>query len=476
MKNFTDFVKYSLNESLSDIAYHFTYTTRIYDILNTNEIHLTPLFGTTADLDINSGKLYALSLTSSKSSNIGYAASLPKDGLVRITLDGRALNQNYKSKRVDYWQYSKDPKNSIYDDVKKHSDLKAAISRNDELEDRIISDNDTINNASKFITNIDILVDDEYNKKVLGNIKRLCEEGNIELHVYNDNKSFNASRVSNELEIIASNDVIKRSIDDLYYIIDLIALLLYKNDSISDKFYSKLSKFVGDVNNYKKVVAEKNKILKRELYYDDDYKVLDKTNGYQSYIHNNKSSNNKVMRFVLRELGLDMKKSKTSTIKDYIKSKIWKNKKTFDDLKIEFVNSMEKEADRLFQKNLEMINFRYYDIEGEGHDNLGENKELLKLYKKKLGELKAQYKKVIFSDEFGNFKYTYLLSDSYVEDAIHYRNNTDYNEFADKYLEGENIQGEILSRVITIIPYDLYNYLYDLADKLKDEYWEQWKS
>jgi hypothetical protein len=40
--------------------------------------------------------------------------SLPKDNMVRITLNGRLLNQNNKSTRVDYWQRPKDPRNKLY--------------------------------------------------------------------------------------------------------------------------------------------------------------------------------------------------------------------------------------------------------------------------------------------------------------------------------------------------------------------------
>ena len=99
--------------------------------------------------EINNNKLYALSLTSSRHSDVGYAQSLPKRQLVRITMDGDSLNNNYKSKRVDYWQRPKDPKDPMYNDTHspKGDALYKQISRQDELEDRLISDKNTIKNV-----------------------------------------------------------------------------------------------------------------------------------------------------------------------------------------------------------------------------------------------------------------------------------------------------------------------------------------
>jgi hypothetical protein len=54
-----------VNENLTDTVYHFTYLSKLYNILKTNKLYLTPVFGTEVDNEINDGKLYALSLTSS---------------------------------------------------------------------------------------------------------------------------------------------------------------------------------------------------------------------------------------------------------------------------------------------------------------------------------------------------------------------------------------------------------------------------
>ncbi len=97
-----------LFEDVSDIVYHFTKQERINKILETNTIFLSSVLGTDSDQKINNKYLYYLSLTSSKSTELGFAASLSDKELVRITFNGRLLNSRFKSKRVDYWGMPKE--------------------------------------------------------------------------------------------------------------------------------------------------------------------------------------------------------------------------------------------------------------------------------------------------------------------------------------------------------------------------------
>ena len=146
-----------LTEMVSDITYHFNYLNRTEQILKSNKINLAAAFGSYSDKIINKNKLFFLSTTSSRSSNVGYAASLPKRDLVRITLNGRLLNQNYKSTRVDYWNRPKDPKDPMYNTngvLGTGKSFYRNISRQDELEDRFISDKDEIKPANKYIISI----------------------------------------------------------------------------------------------------------------------------------------------------------------------------------------------------------------------------------------------------------------------------------------------------------------------------------
>ena len=99
-----------LNESLSKKVYHFTQLTKLLNILSEDLIQTTPVMGTGADASANKNKLYFFSTTSSRHSELGYGASLPKRNLVRLNLNGDKLNQNNKGFRVDYWQRPKDPK------------------------------------------------------------------------------------------------------------------------------------------------------------------------------------------------------------------------------------------------------------------------------------------------------------------------------------------------------------------------------
>lgn len=465
-----------LNESLTDKIYHFTKLQNVYDILNNNEILLTPVFGTHSDNVINGNKLYALSLTSSRNTNIGYASTLNKSQLVRITFDGGKLNNNNKSKRVDYWNNPKDPKDEIYKNMGKGKELYKHISRQDELEDRIISDNDTIPNATKYILSIDILVDEynkdkynsEYIKSLVGNIKRLCDEKNIQLHVYIDSKYFNGNVTDKAIEIKPIDTPIDANDTHSYNLLDILSLLLYKNDN-ADKIYDKLSKYVDDIQKYKDGVSEKESDLKYKLSYIDEYRISDYSSAFSSYIHNDKKSKDKKTRFIIREIGLDMKKNNCKTIKEYIKYKIWIGKKTDIVFKDELIKKANIEIDKLFNKYFSELNYTFYDEDGYSHI-LNEDKNLINFYDKKITELKSYYLDTITKmDE--KFRTSYDLSSSNVIGHFNLYDDVSYETFIKNY---ENIDGEDIKRIIINVVYDMGDYFYDEINKIKDESLKQW--
>jgi hypothetical protein len=309
-------------ESLTDKIYHFTYLINIYNILNTNNIYLTPVFSTKSDNKLNQGKLYALSLTSSRNAEIGYAGSLPDDGKVRITFDGHKLNQNHKSKRIDYWQRPKDPKNPIYNSPNTGTgkSFYKFISRQDELEDRIISDKNTIKNANKYILSIDILVKKDYKNdiskkekddKYIGNIKRLCREQNITFNVYNDEKYFSSNIINKAINVKELNSDIESRKDSSLWIEDLIAILIYKDEKIKNKVNEYIKDNLNIFENYNNL----NRNIKKELdnlsyrlRYPNDYVITDKSRTLEAHISNNKRNHNKHIKYIINQIGLDMKK------------------------------------------------------------------------------------------------------------------------------------------------------------------------
>ena len=130
-------------------------------------------------------------MQTSRNGKVAFASSLPKDGKVCININGEKLNQNFKSKRVDYWQTSRDPKNH------KSSNYMYHLTRFDELEERIITNKSQIPNAKKYIDEIHVLLNNSENMKdwiakYMIEIKKYVDDVNI--YFYKEEKYFNNQR------------------------------------------------------------------------------------------------------------------------------------------------------------------------------------------------------------------------------------------------------------------------------------------
>jgi hypothetical protein len=181
-----------------------------------------------------------LSTTSSRHTKIGYASNLGKEELVRFTLDGRKLNNNNQSKRVDYWRRPKDPKDKMYSTTDK-DELLGTISRHDELEDRIISDDNTINSANKYISVVEVL---NGKPEQLWVLKGFCDKLGLTLYAYGDEKSFNGSLKGNALEIVDpgnSEENTERDYTQHNYNL-MLGTLLHKDEKLKGGIYPKLKK------------------------------------------------------------------------------------------------------------------------------------------------------------------------------------------------------------------------------------------
>jgi len=121
-------------EGISNIVYHGTSLGRMADIAKTNRIMTSGTFGSDSDEIGNKGKFYFLSTARSPLAfKEGYP--LTKDGKVRFTLDGRKLGQKYAGTPLDYWRDRTSGGKS-------------------EMEDRIVTDEAWIENASDYIKEI----------------------------------------------------------------------------------------------------------------------------------------------------------------------------------------------------------------------------------------------------------------------------------------------------------------------------------
>ena len=216
MKYFSEWKKEFLSEGLSKIVYHGTSIDRLLSILKDDTILLTP---TTSESDRLQNKFYYLSV-----SRIKYGGYMMSGDLkVNIVLDGQKLSNKYKGISVDYWGDEGDK--SV-----KHKNRNTYMrNKRDENEDRLITNDDEIKNAHKYIKEIHIKTNIEDRGDISSNsqfddlkeIVYYCESYNIPFYFYyKDDNDFKYLRNrNNELTEIFKNISSKKS--KLANIIDL---------------------------------------------------------------------------------------------------------------------------------------------------------------------------------------------------------------------------------------------------------------
>lgn len=176
-----------LSEKLSEILYHSTKLPNLLNILQKNSFILTPSIGSDSEekYQTKKDKTYFLSLSRSKTGS--YHKDYPNT--VLLVLDGDKLNQNFYGKPIDYWDTFPDQKRS-------------------EMEDRLFHDKPTIQNASKYIDEIHILIKakweeeipNEYIREIL-QAKLMAKKLNIPFYIYDDSKDFKNLNKENSISI-----------------------------------------------------------------------------------------------------------------------------------------------------------------------------------------------------------------------------------------------------------------------------------
>ena len=203
-----------LNEGISDTTYHFTSLDSCVDILKNNTFNLTMSSNRSDAYD--SKRLFYLSTQRGRSKDIGYASHL--SSCVRIQLDGNALRTKYTGKPVDYWGESMG-KQVYYNDGIYGKGMTSTRQHhpNFEMEDRILSYDPTIENASKYINRIDVYIKTDTNdterlnseKEAAVIIWALSKRYNIPFYIYNSLKDFNFMTdniINNEIEQLYKDD------------------------------------------------------------------------------------------------------------------------------------------------------------------------------------------------------------------------------------------------------------------------------
>jgi len=465
-----------LFENVSDIVYHNTYTHRIYQILKNNTFNLSPVFGSRSDLEINGGFLYTLSLTTTRSADLGYAKRIPNDGIVRVTLDGRKINQNFKTKRVDYWGSDKNPNSEIWDDMG-DIDKKSIMMSNDEMEERILSNNSTIKNANKYISCIDIL---NANKEYTETIKYYCDKLDIQFNAYDSKKYFNQSLSSKAIKVKSIDHKIEIKEDPIYSSnSDIIYYMIYKNDKLKKEIYSYIKNNFND--RYNTMIKDVEKFANNKKYYMsyyDEFRVNDLSRSLSSNIHNNKKSNNKYSIYLLGMFAKDMKKNNTSTIQEYLKYKIYIGKKTQQDFNEEFNNNMIKVIDDAFKNNIDIeAQYLRYNSDGysiESFDGI----PIYEFYEK----IKEKIKKFVSDYILNNndmYKYHYVLNNNNLKSEIDFDfdSNKEYDELLKYFNESQKDEYiEDFKRITDYAISDISRNAEDKISDLQEENINQWKS
>lgn len=176
----------NLNESLTDVVYHFTSLLSCYKIVKNNAFLLQTSMANASD-NYNTKQLYYLSTTREKNANFGYARKFLNGG-ARITLNGRKLGQKYSAKPIEYWGNSMG-KHEYY---RGNSDFKTKQEHvRNETEDRIFSYDNSIRNAFEYIERIDLSIDTDKDEHVFIAYKMLLTGYGSKIFVYDNQDDFN---------------------------------------------------------------------------------------------------------------------------------------------------------------------------------------------------------------------------------------------------------------------------------------------
>lgn len=194
------FKPYIITEALTDKVYHYTDIAKLLKIVSENRFYLAPAFNS-AD-DNHDVRQYYMSTTRNKAAVEGFAYSKAQRGLTaRIEFDGRTLNSNFKGKPYDYWGSSMG-KRSYYKNNEWNKDKQHHTTV--EAEDRLMSYEPVIDNISKYIVRIDVLLPlepledaaqnegSEYARNILSCVSNILDNSqDFNLFFYDNIEDFN---------------------------------------------------------------------------------------------------------------------------------------------------------------------------------------------------------------------------------------------------------------------------------------------
>jgi len=439
-----------LAEGGTDILYHFTYSGRLLNMLDTNTLYLTNSIS--AKAEATKGKTYFMSFSRTKSTEHGYGAQFRNPGSVRLKFNGQKLGHNYKFMPIDYWQYPRTPE---------FMNQKSG----DEMEDRIISDKDEIPNANKYIISIDVFISKEgIEEELITKAKKL----GIKINFFNNYKDF-ASGDSNRAitpNINTENNPSYNYTPSFDY---TLGCLVYKEDELRSKVFNTLKSEFNfsdeQIEFYNKKVEKYHEKLRYYLQ-DDDYYLTDLTNSLSAELHNNKRSENKISRYIIREFIKDLKKSGASSIKEYLLHKLYKGKKRQKDFNLELNKSVNQAIKKGYSDNFNSYNHYIYDVDGNGVDGYLTYPPVKKYINGKLKELQNITSDYILNNN-DMFKYSYEIGTSELRKKLNL-NDDEINNVLSNF-QKDNIDAEDIKGFLNSIIWDVDEVIFSEINRIGDE-------
>ena len=317
-----------LAEGLSPNLFHFTTLRKLINILETNKFLTSVAVGTTSD-ETDRGKFYFFSMARSKGSSYGKSYSYNEG--VTINLDGYKLGHNYKGMPFNYWGNIEQSGQS-------------------EAEDRVITDKPFIENASKYITEVHLLLGVSYSKNKWDKVDSLkleilkkavdeLEKKGIPYWIYHVGKYFTLQSKGNYAvrSFDAFVDIVKRIQGDIEQIEPssyIPAEKEYENlKAIYEYVDALLRNDLSNMSDYAKKLHEKFKYHGYGMHLNDRIAVL------QSDIHNTKSDFG--ARNHLEKIRQAMRRVGAKTIKELV---LWIKEKTDKIAKEEEIKKQESKG------------------------------------------------------------------------------------------------------------------------------------
>jgi hypothetical protein len=455
-----------LNEGLSDILYHFTNPYNLISILKENNFHSSINIGSTADFKTSGGKFYFFSTTRSKIKRY-------INRNVKIVLDGRKLGTKYKGLPIDYWGYSKDPK-----DWPDKSSYRTALLSSEE-EDRIVLDKPYIDNAKSYIKEIHILIDKHTDLNTVEEIEKNKE--NINIFYYTDENSYLTERKNKSVDPFSlgldkNNKEPYTSPERIPYSLwRIIAVMSYKDEEMKDKIVNILS----DGNDIEEIKNKIDELIKKDKYdyynsfkYEDDSYKVDFLRLISSDIHNLRTSTDKRVYKIFMLLTNYMKKNQLKNINEYLHNKLKGSFKYLNDYRKDVYKEITDIIDNRYNEYINQYNSYRYNIGDYTYNNVfDEFPELKDFIKRILNNIKLYFYKTIFNKE-NEFKYlSGYTNKDYVRQSINI-NSLDtkniLNEPISEDLEDDLIR--IIENIISDVNYDTYNIIQKYIEKHREQF------